>query len=64
MSGILEQKAMKIFILDKFGYVVNVAKLKRLNYNKIFVENLLILYRCPLNLKTIYKFSITYLIYF
>lgn len=42
MSGILEQKAMKIFILDKFGYVGNVVKLKRLNYNKIFVENLLI----------------------
>lgn len=40
VNGILEQKAMKIFILDKFGYVGNVAKLKRLNYNKVFVENL------------------------
>lgn len=56
MSGILEQKAMKIFILDKFGYVGNVAKLKRLNYNKIFVENLLILYRYPLNLKQFISF--------
>ena len=40
MNGILEQKSMKIFVLDKFGYVGNVAKLRRLNYNKIFVENL------------------------
>lgn len=29
MNGILEQKSMKIFILDKFGYVGNVAKLKK-----------------------------------
>lgn len=42
MNGILEQKSMKIFILDKFGYVGNVVKLRKLNYNKIFVENLLI----------------------
>ena len=29
MNGILEQKHMKIFILDKFGYAGNVVKLRK-----------------------------------
>lgn len=44
---------MKIGTLVKSMCVQNVAKLRKLNYNKIFVENLLILYRYPLNLNNL-----------